>query len=410
MESAHPSPRQTLFRGQGPILLISLGHGATHWLLGTFYIILPFFTRELGISYTQAGLLVATLQVSSFLTNAAGGAVVDLSGRRMVFLVACLLMGGSAMVGVGFNNLFPAMVVLVVLLGISVSLWHAPAIALISGSFPDRRGYALSIHSTGASLGDMVAPGIAGILLTVMSWHDAAVLSSAPAFLLALALPMLLRGAVMEPKATGGGTRMGARQYLLALRQLFRRMGMVGMCLMVALRGMAQAGLTMFLPLYLADVMRVSPGMVGGTVLAMHLGAVVMSPIAGALSDRMGRRPVVRAGLFATTIIIFALTLLDNTVLFVGGVSLLGFSLYAIRAVMQSWMIDIFPQHLSGTATSVFFALQAGFSAMIPLLGGLVADSFGLFYVFYLLAGIMLLSNVMIFLIPKGIAREEEPA
>ena len=400
MRNVTTSPPPTAFREQGPIFLVTLGHTATHWLLGTFFILLPFVTKDFGLSYTQAGILVFSLQISSFVSNFLGGIAADLSGRRVVFLVACLVLGGSAMLGFGANSIFPLMIPLVAVMAFSISFWHSPAVAYISQRFPTRRGYALSIHSTGASLGDMMAPGMAGILLTWFTWNQTAMAASLPAFAMALAIFIFLRSK-SGPGARESILGMGRAQYFRTIREIMSRLGILGMCLMVAFRGMAQTGLTMFLPLYLADVLMASPGLIGGTVLAMHLGAVVMTPVAGIASDRVGRRPVVTAGLFATTGIIFALIFVEHTVLFVGGVSLLGFSLYSIRGVMQSWMIDLFPLEMSGTATSIFFAMQSAFSALMPLIGGMVADSYGLYEVFYLIAGFMLLSNVMILLIPR---------
>ena len=100
--------------------------------------------------------------------------------------------------------------------------------------------------------------------------------------------------------------------------------------------------------------------------------------------------------------VVVGLTLVNSTILFVGGVFLLGFALYSIRAVIQSWMIDISPPEMSGTATSMFFTMQSAFSAVMPLMGGIVADAYGLFEVFYLIAGVMLLSNLMIALLPRS--------
>lgn len=387
-------------RVQAPMFLVGLGHGATHWLLGTFLILLPYVTKELGLSYTEAGLMVTVLHIASLFGNLFGGMAVDISGRRVMFLVMCLAVGGAGMLGYGMSQTYGVMLLMVVLISFGNSFWHSPAISYISLRYSTRRGYALSMHSTGASLGDMLSPGVAGLLLTWISWRYVAASAMAPALLFAVIIfVMLLPGDSATQGEGGRGMSLG--QWLGAAREMLFRRSMLAMGLMVAFRGMGQTGITVFLPLYLADVLQVGPALVGGTILGMHLGAVVMTPVAGHVSDRIGRRPVVMAGLVSTTLIVLGLTQISDTVLFVVVVFLLGFSLYSIRAVMQSWMIDISPPRMSGTATSMFFTMQHALSAPMPLIGGMLADSHGLFEVFYLIAGVMFAANLMILLVPR---------
>jgi hypothetical protein len=42
-------------RDQGPAFLVGLGHSATHWIIGTFYVLLPFIKEDLGLSYAETG-------------------------------------------------------------------------------------------------------------------------------------------------------------------------------------------------------------------------------------------------------------------------------------------------------------------------------------------------------------------
>ena len=402
--SPQPSNRATAtvpLSVQAPMFLVGLGHGATHWLLGTFLILLPFVTRELGLTYTEAGLLVTVLHVASLFGNLGGGMAVDMSGRRVLFLVICLVVGGGGLLGFGLSPSYVAMLPMVVLISFGNSFWHSPAISYISLRFPSRRGYALSMHSTGASLGDMLSPGVAGLLLTWVSWRYAAAAGMLPALLFAvITFFMLLPGDSATVGESSKGMSLG--QWLGEAKQMLFRRSMLAMGLMVAFRGMGQAGITVFLPLYIADVLQVGPALVGGAILGMHLGAVVMTPIAGHISDRIGRRPVVMVGLASTTLIVLGLTQVSNTILFFAGVFLLGFALYSIRAVMQSWMIDISPPQMSGTASSMFFIMQHAFSATMPVIGGMMADSYGLFEVFYLIAGVMVVANLMILLVPRS--------
>lgn len=92
--------------GQKSMWIVGFGHGTTHWIMATFFIVLPFIARDLGLSYTQAGLLVSTFYVSSFLANFASGAAVDLTGRRILFQMISLLSGAIAVIGFGLSKEF----------------------------------------------------------------------------------------------------------------------------------------------------------------------------------------------------------------------------------------------------------------------------------------------------------------
>jgi len=391
-------------KNQGPMFLLGLGHGATHWIAGTFYVLLPFITKDLGLTYTQAGFLVSILHISSFVANFGSGAVVDMTGRTVVFQALSLGVGAAALAVFGFTGAYLVLCAMVALIGMTNNLWHPPAISFISEQYPDNRGYALSIHATGASVGDMVAPLAAGAAVTWWSWQGTAIVNSLPVFVVTAIFLFYL---MPKDKPKQGSAANGAsfQDYLQGLAGLVKRRAVLGLCLMAALRSMAQNGLLMFLPLYLADVMKVNPVVMGGAIAGMHLGGVIVSPIAGALSDRIGRRPVVMSGLAATTLIVAGLTLVENATIYVTGVSVLGFVLYAVRPVIHSWMMDMAPPEVRGSATSMLFGTQAGLSVLMPLIGGAVADVYGLSEVFYVIAGIMLAANAVVFVLPRPEAK-----
>ena len=387
-------------KNQAPIYLMGLGHGATHWIAATFTILLPLLTADLGLSYTEAGLLFSIFYFSSFVANFGSGVVVDVTGRKVVFQVIALVVGAAALAVFGVTGLYFVLAAMVSLIGATNNLWHPPAIAFISERYPSHRGYALAIHATGASLGDMIAPSLVGLLLISYTWQGAAAISTVPVLLVVLVFLIYLMP--MDRPAPGEVRRgIAARDYLGGLASLIRRRAVLGLCLMAAFRSTAQVGLVMFLPLYLYNVLEVSPWLMGLAITGMHLGGVIVSPIAGTLSDRIGRRPVVMAGLTATTILILLLPLIPSATGFVVAVSVLGFVLYAVRPVIHSWMMDLAPPEVGASATSLLFGTQAALSVLMPLIGGWVADNYGLKEVFYVIAGIMLIANVTVVLLPK---------
>lgn len=395
------------WREQGPAFLVGFGHGGTHWIAAFFYLLLPFITRDLGLSYTDAGLLVSVFHLSSLFANLGSGMMVDVTGRRVVFQVAALLIGAGALFTFGVSQGLLVLALLVTLIGASNNLWHPAAIAYLSEMYPANRGYALSIHALGANLGDTLAPLAAGSLLAVLSWQGAAVTGAVPVVFVALLIAVLL---LRKDNRTRAATRSGMSfsEYLLGLKRIVRDRMVLGLCLMAGFRSMAQNGLLVFLPLFLIDELHTGPVWMGVAIMAMQLGGLVAAPLAGAWSDRVGRRPVVLSGLTVTTIVIAAITLIHNDVALVATVSVLGFALFAVRPVIHSWMMDLVPASLSGSATSLLFGTQALLSAVVLPIGGLIADAYGLTAVFYLLAGTMLIANFLVFLLPRQERRRGE--
>ncbi len=394
------------WKGQGPAFLVAGGHAATHWIIGTFYVLLPYISRDLGLSYLQAGALITVFHVAAFAANIGSGAVVDIGVRHSTVLAASLVVGAAALMAVGLTVQALWLVPLVILIGATNNLWHPAAIAYLSDRYPRNRGYALSIHTLGASLGDLLAPLAAGLLLLQTSWHGASIVNAAPVMVVAFALLAILgREERLAPHSHGG--EAGLRGYLARVGGLIRDKAVLGLCAMAGFRSMTQNGLLVFIPLYLADVLEVSPVVLGFVLMAMQTGGMIAGPVAGTLSDRMGRQPVVFAGITATTLIVAALSFVSSATLFVILVSLLGFALFSVRPVIHSWAMDLAPPRMEGSAVSLLFATQSGFSALVPLVGGLIADQWGLAAVFYVLAGAMAIANLLVYLLPDVGAKQE---
>jgi MFS family permease len=394
------------WRQQGRAFLVALGHGGTHWVAAVFYIVLPFITRDLGLSYAQAGMLVAVFHASAALANFGSGLLVDVSGRRVVYQVVSLIMGGGALLAFGFSAQFLLLCLLTMFIGVSNNLWHPAAIAYVSEAYPGNRGYALSIHALGANVGDTLAPPATGALLAFVSWQNTSIVGALPALIIALLIGVVLLGEDGNG-ATGARDPMKMEDYFAGLKALLKDRGILGLCIMAGFRSMTQNGLYVFLPLYLINVVETGPVVMGFTVMAMQIGGIIAAPVAGAWSDRAGRRPVVLAGLTTTTIAIVALTVIQHELLFIAGVSILGFALFAVRPVVHSWLLDLTPPRWSGSATSMMFGTQAILSAAVPVIGGVIADGYGLAFVFYLLAGTMIVANVLVYLLPSEKAARE---
>ena len=394
-----------------PVSLVSFGHGGIHLVAAVFYLLLPSIRVELGLDYAQIGVLVSVFFIASLAANFPSGLLVDTLGRHAQLQAAALMVGGLALVGMGLTHSFVVLAACVALIGATNMLWHPAAIPFLSDLYPRRRGLMLSVHGLGASAGDALGPLFAGVLIVWFGWQGAAVGGGLVAPLIGLLILLLLAGpagerrlaSVRESADVAPASRPGG-SYRAGMWALVRQKAIWALCLMAGLRSVTQAGLLTFLPLYMADVLGFSTVLMGVVLMGLQLGGAAAGPIAGHLSDRHGRRRVVMAGLTGTTVLVLSMPLIDNQIFLVGLVAALGFFMYAVRPVIHSWAMDLCPAGLGGSMTSLMFGAQSGLSALMPVVGGVIADSYGLVAVFYCLGVTVLIANTSALLVPRSIA------
>ncbi len=378
---------------RGPLFLLAGCHGSLHWVLATFYVLLPFMQQSLGLSYAEAGLLASTVHFASFAANVPSGAVVDMTGRRVACQLVSLVCASIAVLGLAVTDEFWLVALCVGLLAAMNTLWHPAAISYLSDQYREQRGLALSFHTVGASIGDALAPIAMGTIIAVYGWQAATVAAAAP--------PLLAAGVilVMISPSRGGGydgstSATGFKEYFAKLRGLVSNATVWVICLLAGLRGTAQVGLRTFVPLFVANELGLNAVWVGIALLAFQGAGAVVTPFVGHASDRFGRAPIFMFGLGASAILIAVLPYVSNIWAYLVLVALAGAAILTLRPVVQGWALDQTPPEMGGSAISLLFTTQAAFSMSIPFIGGIVADSYGIDATFRMLAAMAALATV----------------
>ena len=367
-----------------PLAVIG-SHAVQHAYGQGFLVILPAVYAGLGLGPLEAGLIDSVRRLTGGITSMGGGLVVDRLQRYRSLMLALAL----GLMGVGYflAAVAPSYLLLVLAFGLATgagSLWHPPALSILSQRFPGRRGLLIALHRASGSIGDTAGPLLVGVLLRVADWRGVLQASLVPAGAVAVSLALILR---LASGASAGGRATASpsfRVVLGSLVRLFRAGSLPRLMVVAGLRGMADNALLVFLPLYLSEVLRLDPVTVGFHVSLLTGLGIVSGPLLGALSDWAGRKWVVLGVMGVSALLAAAMGLVGQGVGLTVLVGLMGSVLYAANPILQAAAMDIADGlRLEGSMIGLMWGNNALFGAISPLILGLLAQSFGLGVVFW---------------------------
>jgi predicted MFS family arabinose efflux permease len=288
---------------------------------------LPEFSRGTGLSIEQLGRLLSLRDLTGLAAPAIGRAC-DRSGTRKVMVVG----GGLAAVGMFLFSLGSVGVVIgLVCYGlartaylVSMNAWIGHEVAY------ERRGRAtgqVEMTWAGAAL---VGMPTAGLLIDRFGWR------TAPAALAILAAPLTVQLARRLPKPTSVEVGAGAKPNLT-------RSGWAAIIGFTLMTGSAQF-LVFTHGIWLEETYDFDPSQIGFAIIAVGLAELVASYGSSRLTDRLGKRNSVVAGMIVLTVGLLGLAALDTPPLWIGVallvLSFLGFEFGIVSAIPLIAEID----------------------------------------------------------------------
>src|SRR5918996_983520 len=381
--------------------LIAVGHAFTHWCPATFYLMLPFLVTELGLSYSQAGFLITIRAAANLLVNIPAGMLVDIIGKKALLMGLALVATGVPYFLVGVSHSFFWVALFMAFVGIGNYLWHPAAISTLSEKYPEKRGYAIAIHAIGPNIGESIAPLLVGVLLLWLSWRSVLFVNLIPGIVIAFILWKFLFGQLQT--RAHAKKALPVKEYLAGMKKMAHNPSILLLVLVAGMRSMTQQGLHTFLPIYLTNDLGLSSAVAGLYLSVTQTAGMIGTPIAGSISDRSGRKRVLTAGLFSTSVVLFVLAYFQLNWFFITGLAFLGFFLYAVRPVIWAWVLDLSPKELGGSTVSFFSGAQSLLSSLSPVICGFIADRWGILTAFYFLAGTVLIANFIVLAIREEV-------
>jgi MFS family permease len=353
---------------------------------GQSSLIMPEIKIGLGLNRAQFGSLATASTIAWWSSTMIAGYLGDRFSNRAgpMLAIALALMGGSLFL-VGLAPSYAIMLPVMFLVGIGPGMFHPPAIGELSRRFPDRRGFAVSIHGMGANVGEVLGPPIVAAFLAFMLWRDLLMASMVPALMAAIAVWLLMPSRKVDVKA--GVASM--RDYVVSLSSLTNNRVLLLLIGSTALRSIGEGGMDAFLPLYLRDDLEYSVTRVALFLSLAPLAGVVSQPVMGYMSDRVGRKPVLVTGTGLVMLSAFALSVARPGVQLFLTVLVKGAFAFSLHAIFVAAALDAARGMAQSTVVSLIYG--AGFvGTFSPFIAGLISDRYGIHSAF-VYAGIVLI-------------------
>jgi predicted MFS family arabinose efflux permease len=388
------------------VLLLGLAFGFAYFDRMAMTFLSPYVVKDLGLTNTQVGALGSGLSLTWALGAFLFGLWSDAVGRRKPFLLAFMVIFSVCSVLSGLAGSFGTLLASRALMGAVEGPFLPICLAIIAAaSVQSRRGLNVGIvqNGFGSLIGTAIAPIVLVWLADHYGWRSAFYLAAVPGLILAVLVWRFIREPAM-PSATK--ERQPLELGMLANRNI--AVCSLLSCLMV---GSLVIG-SIFLPLFFTGPRGWEPKTMSFVMAVLGLTPGLGGVLISWISDKVGRRPPMIAGCFLAAVCPFA-------ALWFGG------SIPALTAILfLSWLgIGVFPlfmglvpaETLGHAKAATAMGLVVGIGELSggflgPLIGGRLADTYGLQAPLLIQGAMALLAGCVAFALvetnPRIVARE----
>ena len=303
---------------------------------------LPSIEQSFDAAISELEWVVNAYALTFAVLMLSGGKLADLFGRRRIFLLGLIVFSGASL-ACGLSSTIGQLIAFRAFQGVGAALMMPATLAIISAAFPPRqRGLAFGIWAGVSAMALAIGPLVGGILTQHIDWSwiffvnvpvgilgvvvgSMVITESRDTTTQSLDLPgLVVSGAALfaltfglieansygwtSPTILGlfAAAAAGLALFIwIELRRrapmldlsLFRSRTFTGANIVAFLVTLAMFGVFFFMSLYVQQILGYSPVQAGAIFLPMTILIILVAPIAGRLSDKIGSRWLMAGGL-----------------------------------------------------------------------------------------------------------------
>src|SRR5262245_4674958 len=387
---------------------------------------LPSIQRDLGAGLSELEWIVTGYALTFASLMLVGGKLADAYGRRLLFVVGIVVFTSASLM-CGLSGSADMLIGSRVLQGAGAALMNPATLSIIAATFPPReRGTAIGIWAGTSALALSIGPLVGGLITEHVNWNwiffvnvPIGALGILASYLFidesrdetherldvpglvtsALGLFALTYGLIEANTYGWGSARILGSFALAALSfvafialekrqrapmlplELFRNRTYTGANLVMLLVALAMFGVFFFVSLYMQNILGYSAVQTGAAFLPMTVLIILVAPIAGKTSDRLGSRGLITGGmtLLAIQLLLFSQLGADASfwnllpALLIGGIGMAMTMTPSAAAATRSVPVD-----KAGVGSAVLnSARQVGGTMGVAIMGAIVAAEIG---------------------------------
>ena len=359
--------------------------------------VLPRFAQDLGATPELIGVIVAASTLTGVVIKLPAGALSDVLGRKRVMLLGCAFFAAPPFL-YPFVQSPGALLALRFLHGFATAIFSPVASAFVADLSQRGRGERLGWFAASGDLGSTLGALVGGLLLFYTASYPMTYLTVGVLGLLPLLI--VLRLPDEAPRSTGATLRARSAEFWSGIAEVLRSRAVLVASALEAALYVGYGAFLGFFPTYGKGI-GLNDAQIA-LVMGAQLGTTMLAkPLSGRLSDRLGRKPMILAGLFLCAATLPLIPTLTSLWLLFPVSALFGLGVAIVTPSTTALVADLVKAGRMGSAMGVFGTIWDSGEAAGPILAGVLIASLSYPPAFGLIAAFMAATALLFLLAVK---------